>query len=210
MKTLLMAGLAVLATAGAAAADTRPISVQQILTVEASGPFRVEITTGPQTSAVLEGPASDLDRLESRVSGSRLQVRTRGMTLRNTNRGDIDVVLRITAPILQGIEVSKGAEGTATGLDTTFIRLDVSMGAALTASGKCNKLDARARMGGSLDAEHLICRDVDADASMGGTAHVHATQSVEANASMGGVIEIEGKPPHHDASAMMGGIVDAD
>ena len=44
MKTLLMAGLAVLATAGAAAADTRPIPVQQLLTVEASGPFRVEIS----------------------------------------------------------------------------------------------------------------------------------------------------------------------
>ncbi len=209
MKTLLIAGLAVLATAGVATADTRPISVQELLSVEASGPFRVEITTGPQTSAVLEGSAADLARIESRVTGNRLQVRPRGMTF-SGNRGDIDVVLRVTAPILQAITISKGAEATATGIDTTLLRLDVSMGAALTVGGKCNRLEARARMGGSLDAGQLVCRDVTANASMGGAAHIHATQSVQANASMGGVIEIDGNPSYHDASAMMGGVVDQD
>ncbi len=209
MKTLALTALAILACAGAAAAETRPIPVRELLSLDVSGPFRVEIITGPQTSAVLEGPAAALKRVESRVNGTKLQVRERGGTF-SSRDDDIDVVLRVTAPILQSIVVSKGAEATATDLNTSTLTLNVSMGGALTATGRCNTLDARARMGGALDAEGLVCRTVTANASMGGAAHVHATESVQANASMGGTIDIAGKPAHHDASAFMGGIVDQD
>jgi Putative auto-transporter adhesin, head GIN domain len=210
MKTPMCAAMALGAVAlmgGVAAADTRVIPVTEILFVEASGPFRVEITTGPQTSAVLEGSAAELERIESRVRGNRLQVRTRTSF---NNNDDIDVVLRVTAPILQGITVSKGGSATATGLNTSAIRLDASMGAALDASGRCDRLEARARMGGALDAEKLVCRNVSANASMGGATHVHATGSVDAHASMGGTIAIAGQPAQHDASAFMGGIIDDD
>jgi hypothetical protein len=65
-------------------------------------------------------------------------------------------------------------------------------------------------MGGALDAEGLICRDVSAQASMGASVQVHATQSVKAGASMGGNIEIAGNPPQRDISASMGGTVGTD
>jgi hypothetical protein len=201
MRSLFIAGLILLGCSGAAAADTRVIAVEELLEVDVSGPFRIEISTGPKTSAVLEGPTAELNRLESRVTGRRLQVRAKTVAFRSGS-GDIDVVLRITAPILQSIDVSKGAEGTATGINTTALKLDVSMGAALTVAGKCNSLDANARMGGALDAESLICRDVSAHASMGGSVQVHATQSIN--------IEVSGNPPQRNISASMGGAVDAD
>lgn len=209
MKMLMLAGLAAVAFAGPAAADTRPIAVQTLLHVEASGPFQVEITTGARTSAVLEGSAAALALVESRVEGNRLQVRARDGWKRRGDR-DIDVVLRVTAPILQSISVSKGADATATGLNTTALTLDASMGAALDAAGVCNALEARARMGGALDAEKLVCRDVSANASMGGALHVHATQSVDAQASMGGTIDVAGAPAQREASAFMGGVIDTD
>jgi hypothetical protein len=207
MRSLFVACLIVLGCSGAAAADTRVIAVQNLLELDASGPFRIEISAGPISSAVLEGPTAELNRLESRVTDRGLQVRAKGVAFRSGN-GDIDVVLRITTPILQAITVSKGAEGAATGLNTSALKLDVSMGALLKVAGQCNGLEADARMGGALDAEGLICRDVSAHASMGGSVQVHATQSIKAGASMGGSIEVTGNPPRRDISSSMGGAVD--
>ena len=210
MKTLVLAAMAVLGSAAAAAADTRTIPVQALHAIDVSGPFKIEITTGPTTSAVLEGSPSELAKLAAHVDGSRLVVRRRCGPVCIDSDDPIHAVLRVTAPILQAIRVSKGAEATAAGLNTSTLKLDVSMGGTLKADGVCGALSAGARMGGELDAGGLVCRDVDASASMGGATHVNATQSAGAHASMGGSVKISGSPPHHDATAFMGGIVDGD
>ena len=210
MKTVLLAAMAVLAFTGVATADTRSIPVQALHAIEVSGPFRIEITTGPTTSAVLEGATSELAKLSAHVNGARLVVRQRCGPVCIDGDDSIHVVLRVTAPVLQAIRVSKGAEATAVGLNTRTLKLDVSTGGTLKADGVCDALSAGARMGGELDAGGLVCRDVDASASMGGAAHVNATQSVGAHASMGGSVKISGSPLRHDATAFMGGIVDGD
>ena len=127
-----------------------------------------------------------------------------------SRKDDIEAVVRITAPIVQAISVSKGAQAVATDLNTHTLTLNVSMGGTLTASGRCDDLVARSQMGGVLDGKSLVCRDVIANASMGGAAQVHATQSIVANAAMGGTIDVTGAPARRDATAFMGGMIGQD
>ena len=209
MNTLVLAGLVLLMSAGAAAAETQSVAVSNLRTLEVAGAFRVEISTGPQTSAVLEGAPSELAKLQTVVDGQRLRVETR-CTIFCADHHNIHVVLRVTAPALDAISISRGAAATASGLDAGALKLDISMGGALDAAGACDSLAASARMGAELDARHLICRTVDIKASMGADVSVHASESVEAHASMGASVKVSGAPRRHDVSAFMGGDVSDD
>ncbi|MDX2232958.1 MAG: DUF2807 domain-containing protein [Hyphomonadaceae bacterium] len=196
---------AVMLLAASAHAETRTLPVTTLYEVEVSGPLEVVITAGPQTSAVLEGNPDAIARIDAKVRGATLDVRGRK---RGVGNRDPDVVLRITAPLIRSIDASNGVAVEAKGFATSALELDLSSGAALEIDGRCDRLDAKASMGAALSASKLVCRNVSAAASMGGVAHVHATQSIEGSASMGGVIEIDGAPAQREVSASMGGVVD--
>lgn len=203
MKSIILAAAMLLMGSGAAVAETQSIAVGDLHALEAAGAFKVEIVGGPQSAAALEGAPDELAKLRAVVHGERLVVETRCTVFCSNHT--IHAVLRVTAPALQSIAISRGAEATATGLNADALRLDVSMGGALDAAGSCGSLAVVARMGAEVDAKHLACRSADVRASMGADVSVHASESVDAHASMGASVNVAGAPVRHDTSAFMGG-----
>lgn len=206
MNFVVLTAAALMALAGAAAAETRQIPVSQITEVEAAGRFAVEIVQGAEASAALDGSAADLARVTARTNGGKLIV-TDNCRL-NCGNQKLDVTLRVTAPGIQAISASRGVRARATGLATTQLELDAAMGATVTAEGRCTTLDAEARMGGVIEADKLTCHVATVRTAMGGVAEVHADQSLTARASMGGVVEVKGAPATRNTSASMGGVID--
>jgi hypothetical protein len=197
--------LAALVTLGPASAETRSIAVRDIGALSVSGPIKVVIAQGPQASAVLEGSATDLARFSVRFRTGELDVWRKCRAF--CGRYDPDVTLRVTAPALRDIEVSKGAEASATGLDVSVLEVEVSTGATLRLAGRCTTLDAVAAMGASLDASDLACANASVEAAMGAVAKVNAREHVDAGATMGGEVKVSGGA-RVDGSAFMGGIID--
>lgn len=208
MKAIILAGAAALVLAGNAAAETKAIAVTDIASLKVSGRFETDVVQGPRTSAVLEGPADDIARLGIRFERGALRVWEK-CTVFCGNR-DLDVTLKVTAPMLRAIDAEKGATVRARAITVGAMTLDVAMGANLEIDGRCTTLTADAAMGGGLDAGAFVCGDVEVDAAMGGSATVHATQSLKAEASMGGAISAAGSPARRDVSTMMGGDVSVD
>lgn len=79
-----------------------------------------------------------------------------------------------------------------------FIEADVSSGAVLEIEGKGQTLDVDVSSGASFKGKKLICEKVDADASSGASAKVHATKKIVADASSGASIRYKGNPTNKD------------
>jgi hypothetical protein len=200
-----LAALALLAFAAPAAGETRNVSVANFHAIEASGQFRIEFTQGPRASLTFDGAASDIDRLRVSSRNGELSIEHRCTFFCSRN---LHVVARVTAPNLDELDLAKGVEFTAEGVDAGDLSIDIAMGATAHLSGTCRNLDANAAMGAVLDARALECRTASIDAAMGGVARVSAAESIDASAAMGGDIRVSGNPERRRQSASMGGNID--
>lgn len=205
MRKLILASVALVALAGAANAETRNVS--GFTEVSAADRIEVEVTVGDRYSVQVTG--ADADKVSTRVDDGRL-------IIRRTNRPfwggtpAIDATVRVTAPSIEGLASSRGAELTATGLNARSMSLSAAMGGELRAEGACTTLDASAAMGGSIRAEGLLCETADISAAMGGDARVFASNRFDASASMGGSIDVAGGGAGGDIATSMGGSVARD
>jgi hypothetical protein len=202
MKMWLASFFTALALAPSALADVRRIDVPDLRSVDASGPYKVEIVSGAAPSATLEGSAAHLARIKTEYANGVLKARDTCWF--NCGRRNLSVVLRVVTPQLESLDISKGIEAEARDLAAGQLNLDLQMGATLDIAGSCDSLSARARMGADLDASQLVCRQVDIEASMGADVDVHATEHVKADGSMGADIRVHGNPTRRDTSGSMG------
>ena len=203
MTTLLSAALAAALLAGSAAAqDSQAIDVEMFNAIEAGGGFELVIEPGETRSVVLEGTAGDFDQIEIRVRNGELQIgQDTGWF---GNRRQLDVVVRVTAADLTGLDFHRGIQASAAGLEADHLELDVNTGALVTLAGRCTRLELDLYTGGALNARDLVCAQVSVDASTGGTASVHATDRIEADGSMGAEIRVFGNPAARDTASSMG------
>jgi hypothetical protein len=208
MKATAWIALAALAMAGGASAATRTVAAQDTSRLDVSGRFTVEVAEGPQGSVVLDGADADIDKIGVRADAGGVRVWQKCSMFCSDRK--LRVTVRIVAPDLRAIEAARGVSVHAVDIAAETISLAVSTGAGVEITGRCTTLNASASTGGGLDAEHFICANVTADASMGGAAKVHATQSIHAEARMGGAVSVSGAPPRRNISSSMGGAVETD
>jgi hypothetical protein len=205
MRKFILASVALAALAGAASAETRDIS--GFTEVSAADRIEVEVSIGDRYSVQVTG--ADADKVTTRVDDGRL-------IIRRTNRPfwggtpAIDATVRVTAPQIDSLASSRGAELRATGLNARSMSLAAAMGGTLHAEGACTNLDASAAMGGSIRAEDLRCETADISAAMGGDARVYASNHFDASAAMGGSVNVAGGADGGDINTTMGGSVDRD
>ena len=202
MRMLLAGMLLTLAMASPAGADVRRIEVPGLTAVEASGPFTVQVVSGAAPAATLEGSAAALARMLTTFSNGLLKVRDTCWI--NCGRRNLDVVLKVVAPRIDSLDFSKGIEADVSDVAAGSLRLSVQMGAELDIAGRCDTLEASAKMGADLDASTLVCRQVDVTASMGANAKVHATERVKVKGSMGADVRVLGDPAQRETSGTMG------
>jgi hypothetical protein len=203
MRTLLIAGAAIIALTGLANAEIRRVT--DFTGVSAADRIRVEVALGDSYRVEIVG--SDADKVTTRVDDDTL-------IIRRTHRPfwggtpPIDATVRVTMPAVDSLASSRGAELSASNVSADRISLAAAMGGELRVTGTCTDLDAAVSMGGSIRAEGLECRDADLAASMGGDARVFVSNRYDASASMGGSINVVGGGRSGDIATSMGGSVD--
>jgi hypothetical protein len=198
-----MALAAAALTASPAQAETRRIDGQAFHAIDASGPYELVYTPGPEHAVVITGETRRLNRMRVQVRNGVLRI-SRRCTFFCSSRGNL-ARIEVTGPALRRFDAAMGLEARASGVDAEQFDADVAMGAALDVEGRCGALNADVSMGGVLRASGLRCARVVVDASMGGEAAVFAADAVEADASMGGDIDVFGEPPARSTSRSMGG-----
>jgi hypothetical protein len=188
----------VLASAGAAHAETRPLS--GFTKVEAQAGTDVEVTVGGGFSVDVTG--RDAQRIVTRVAGDTLIVEpARGWSW----RGPRDANVRVTMPRVDGLSASSGADLTATGVNGGAIELESSSGADLRVSGSCASFTADASSGSDIDAENLRCENGSVDVSSGADVRVYASGRLDVDASSGGGVRAYGNPGLGDIDLSSGG-----
>lgn len=224
MKRLIAPALIALTLAGPAVGETRALSSFQSVKAE----DRITVTIAIGAGYGVEVTGSDAARIRTRVSDGRLHIEdARRPLFGPTPR--LDAHVRITAPTIEGLSASRGAEveanlaggacndlsvsasmgGSAnvTGAQCDVVSSSASMGGDLRIAGACRLHDVSASMGAFVRADGLECETVDASASMGGDIRAFARRSYDASASMGGAINVEGEGSGRDTAASMGGSI---
>ena len=194
--------------------------------VEIAGGFEVEIKNGPAVNVVLEADDNLVKYIEVKVVDNELKVR-----LENINVSDAHLKIFITAPEINHVDASAGAEivvkdilksfetisvkassgsNIKTALDAPEIKADVSSGGELTLSGRTKDLHATSSSGSSISASELLSENSYVNVSSGASAHVYASVSIDANASSGGNISYRGAATNIKKSESSGGEVKKD
>lgn len=185
-----------------------------------------EFVTGEAQSVVAEGPSKELEKLDIYVDDGILKLR-RERSGWGWGGSRERVVIKVSAPTLDRlyvssgadaegsgmsgeevvIEVSSGSDAVVDGVEAGTVYLSSSSGADLTASGTCDHLEAESSSGSDIDAEDLRCNSVEADASSGSDIEAYAVTAVKASASSGADIDISGNPTDIDTDKSSGGSV---
>lgn len=224
MNRLIAPALLVLALAGPAAAETRSVSGFRAVDAE----DRLTVTLSIGNSYAVEVTGSDADRIRTRVRDGTLHIDDARRPWIGRNP-PLDAQVRITAPSIESVSASRGAELAAnlsggacndfsvvaamgasanvTGAQCDTVSTTAAMGGNVRIAGACGSHDVTATMGAYVRAEDLACEIVDASASMGGEIRAFASRSYDASASMGGAISVAGDARSHDTNTAMGGSI---
>ena len=207
MRTLATAFAAIAVLGGSALAqnDQSEVTVGAFDRVEAGGGYRIEIVQGDTDTVRLEGDSSDFDEIEISVRNGRLDISQDSGWF--SRRRDLDVVVIVTMSHIESLEFNRGISARVDGVDAGSLELSVNTGAVARVSGTCARLEVDVTTGASLSASGLVCQRVEAHASTGAEASLHAVVQVEAHASMGASLRIHGAPPQYEVSSSMGGDV---
>ncbi len=191
----------------AAQAETKTYDFDGFTIVKAAAGVDVEITVGGAYSVRAEGDPKQLEKLKMQLSGDTLKIARKrsGGWFQNNRRSDFTIY--ITTPVLEGVEVSSGAEVNADAIDAGEFRASVSSGADASLSGRCAMIDASASTGADLDAAELQCETANASVSTGADLRLYASSSIKASASTGGDITVYGGPSITEIDKSTGGDV---
>jgi len=226
MNRLIASALIAFTLAAPASAENR--ALRGFSAIDAEDRISVSIDVGERYAVEITG--ADAERIRTRVDGRTLYIEDARRPL--FGRGPrLDANIRITAPAIEAVSASRGAELAAnlsggscddfsaaasmggsvniTGAQCGAVSTSASMGAEVRITGACRSHDISASMGAYVRANEMQCSTVDASASMGGDVRAFASQSYDASASMGGSIEIDGGGRATDTSSVMGGSINS-
>lgn len=164
----------------------------------------VDVTVTPGAEDAVEVTADDnvLPLVATTLEADTLRIH-----LTNSVRTRTPVKVVVTARRLTGVVASAGASVTADKLSADSWTADVSSGGSVTARGTADRQTVSVSSGGSYDGGDLACKAVAVEASSGGSATVHATDTLKATASSGGSVRYRGSPKVVTPSASSGGSV---
>jgi hypothetical protein len=190
-------------------------SVDDFTAVSICCGMHLEFTEGDQITVVLEGDDNLLPDIETVVQDEQLTVRfRRPFTFFSVQRNRA-VTAIITAPTLQGLELSGGAEANADQITTDTLHLLVSGGSHINIDTlRVDQLSAELSGGGEIriDTGTINQQEVDAsggshyrledvqsssatlDLSGGSEAHIRVSESLHVNASGGSELNYAGSP----------------
>lgn len=186
-------------------AETKNFNIEGFSEVDSSAGVTVIISVGGDYEIRAEGSADSLEWLRVEKKDRVLEIgrKTRNWTFKRQEKPTVYVSM----PRLTGVDASSGSDISADNVDAGNFSIDVSSGADVRVSGKCDTLNVDVSSGSDADARDLKCKNVVADASSGADAMVYASESINADASSGGDIHVYGGPENIQTDESSGGDV---
>lgn len=204
--TIFLAGL--LAATASHAAE-RSFAASAFSEIVATNSADVEVRTGLAASVVATGNPADLDRLDIRVEGNRLNI---GNNKSNGSWSSRDgVTVRVTVPTLSAATISGSGDmsidrvkgdfsGRISGsgdlrlpsLDSSQLALAISGSGDILAAGRCGTGSFAISGSGDINAAQLTCETLNASVSGSGDIAVRATGTAAVRASGSGDITVTG------------------
>lgn len=92
-------------------------------------------------------------------------------------------------------------------VDVDEIDAEVSSSGDIEITGTARYQDVQASSSGDYDAYDVVCEEVEAGVSSGGSIKVNVTSKIDARASSGGSVRYKGSPKYVDVSSSSGGSV---
>jgi len=172
--------------------DNGPVKTEQrdvsgFSKVSVGAGARLTVTIGSAYHVEITAEEGVLARIRSEVQGDRLVIEANGSI--STSRR---IEVRVTLPELSGIELSGGAEGSASGVAADTFEVNVSGGSQATVSGTAGSIDIAASGGSQAHLRGLSAGSAHVDASGGSRAELSATDAVSGTASGGSTVDLWG------------------
>lgn len=217
-------GCTLLLVVGCSGMTTRPESGNRVSEERSVGEFttvsiccgmHLEFTQGAQRTVMLEADESLLPDVETFVQGEELTVRFRQPFSFFSFPRNRAVTVMISAPTLQGLDLSGGAAAQIDRLDTDTLQLDASGGSHVTIAtlqgeqlraelsggaevtieaGSINQQEVDASGGSHYRLEKVQSSRATLDLSGGSEAHIRVSESLSVNASGGSELNYVGSP----------------
>jgi hypothetical protein len=214
MRALVLSALALGCCAGQASAATRSFTVTGFDKIQVTGPFSVNLRTGPGPSARADGDAAAIDRLIVEVRGTTLVVGIKNRDWTDWRGRDMGkLIVSVTTPALSGATLTGSGDVTIDRAKAARFDLaltgsgDVAIG-ALTAerlqmnvtgsgdakiAGRAAQVRASLQGSGNIDAAALAAADVDISIMGSGDAALAASRSAKVSLMGSGDVVITGK-----------------
>ncbi|MFZ1700085.1 MAG: head GIN domain-containing protein [Pyrinomonadaceae bacterium] len=157
--------------------------------VDVSGVFKVEIVAQKEFGVEIEADDNLLPLIETELRRGVLHISTDGK-ISPSNL----LVVRISAPDIDKLDISGAAEVTLTELKNSELSIDSSGASKINVSGETAKLTIDISGATKVNAEGLEAENVNVDASGASKASVNVTGSLRADASGASKIEYSGSP----------------
>ena len=196
--------------------------------VDVSGGIDVEFMQSREFLVSVESLDGGFDEIEVKVDDDTLVIRRPGDA--RWNRGAAArYKVRVSAPILEEIDVSSAASVSMAVLDTDALEIEVSSSGSVTigqlvvdefeveassaasvsvSGGACGEISVEASSGASVMAGELACERADIEASSGADVSARGSEQASAEASSGASITLYGTPDEVDVEESSGGSVD--
>ena len=161
--------------------------------IELDGSARLNIAIGAAESLSLEGPGRILDQVTTEVGGETLRIRTRSKGWIWVH-GQPRVVVNITVPRLNALEVQGGNDVRLTGFDGGKSIISIQGAAHVQASGTLDVLNVDMKGAGVADFAGLVAQQATVTVDGIGRVVVHPKDSLNATMNGIGSIEYVGRP----------------
>ncbi len=193
----LAAGAIVATGAPQADAKTEHPALAPFHAIRIAGVARLEFVEAPRQSVSVTARPAVLKRLRLTVVAGVLDVRTDNVTVFG---GDDKVVLTVTAPRLDRVDVGGVTSGTLRGLSGANFALRIAGAGSITVAGSVTKALLSVSGTGSINASRLITDDLVVDISGAGSLRGHANHAAYVSVSGVGSATIAGNPPVRDVA----------
>lgn len=180
--------------------------------VALGGPHHVTVSVGPQASVRAEGPQHDLERLELRLDGSTLEIRTKHRGGWWKGRDSEPVRVHVTMPAIrkaaiggsgdmridrvagEAFSATVGGSGDMEVGDMQVKTADFSIAGSgnIRAAGSAEQADMSIAGSGDLGLERLQARRASVSIVGSGDVRAHATEAADVSIMGSGDVDIAG------------------
>lgn len=176
-------------------AITETLQVETFDEIDVKGAAKLEITIGEPASVLVSGREQAVRRVETRVSGDTLRIRSKGKDW-ILGKSPPRLTFQITVPRLESLRLEGGNEVNVVGFAGGETRIRSSGAVNLNANGHLEKLTVRMSGAGHADLSRLVADDAKVTVDGVGNVIVNPRESLDATMNGVGAIFYTGSPRH--------------